>query len=195
MSASISWTDANGQLQLIAVDAVLSEQHSAEADVTEDPVESGAGVTDNIRAKSRTLSLEVFVSDNFKNDTGEVTFQLGRAARIYAWFESFERESTLLNVTLGEQSRNGFARTYTSMAVVSARTSRSVKESNGLTIALSLKEIRLVDSKIVAAQRAKEPKGKSKASTGDKKTSPVTPEARSTSTLKNIKDSLGGLFQ
>lgn len=46
------------------IDASLTETHTYEADVTSYPVESGATVTDNVRPKPVTVSVECVVSDS-----------------------------------------------------------------------------------------------------------------------------------
>ncbi len=46
-----------------AIDCVVSESHEAESDVTAFPVERGADVNDNVRRKSRKLTIEGIVSD------------------------------------------------------------------------------------------------------------------------------------
>lgn len=45
------------------VDAALREEHTFEADVTEHPVETGASITDHVRTKPPTISIEGIVSD------------------------------------------------------------------------------------------------------------------------------------
>ena len=46
-----------------AIDAVVSEDVSFDADVTEFPVESGASITDHVRVKPAVISLDGIVSD------------------------------------------------------------------------------------------------------------------------------------
>lgn len=45
------------------IDAVITEGHAHDADVTDHPVESGANLTDNIRSKPIVVTLECVVSD------------------------------------------------------------------------------------------------------------------------------------
>lgn len=166
---SISWLDS-GALQFIDVDATLSEAHNSEAEVTDEPVEAGANASDNVRAKPRTLALELFVADNYKVG-GAVAFELGRSERIFSWFERFEKDGTRLTITLG--GKFGFGRVYENMVVQSARVTRTAKERDCLTISATFKEIRIANSEIVAVQAAKDPKGKKKITGGDQNTKPV----------------------
>ncbi len=183
----ISWLDGSSP-QFIEVDATLSETHNSEAEVTEDPVEEGANATDNVRRKSRTLNLELFVADQYKSG-GALAFELGRAERVFGWLERFEKDGTRLTITLG--GKFGFGRVYENMVVQSARTTRTAKERDALTISAAFKEIRIASSEIVAAQTAKEPKGKKKITGGDQNTAPVGSEDDNRSLLYRGFNALG----
>lgn len=165
----ITWLDGSSP-QVITADATLSETHSSDAEVTEDPVEDGANASDNVRRKSRTVSAELFFSDQYKVG-GALAFELGRSERVLGWFERFEKDGTRLTISCG--GKFGFGRVYENMVVQSARTTRTNKERDSLTISVSFKEIRVANSEIVAAQSAKEPKGKKKITGGDQNTAPV----------------------
>jgi hypothetical protein len=170
--SALSWTDKSGALNVIVPDAMLSEAHASEADITEDPVEQGANVSDNIRPKPRPLNLELFVSDDVKIAGGVLISEPGRAERVYSQLEQCQADGSLLSVDLG--GVHSFSRSYSNMAVQAVRTTRTAKSMNALTISLVLKEIRIVSSEIVAAQTAKEPKGQPKINGGDKATKPAT---------------------
>lgn len=45
------------------VDVFVSEEHALDSDVTQYPVEDGSDITDNVRPKPRTITIEGFVSD------------------------------------------------------------------------------------------------------------------------------------
>lgn len=186
----ISWTDSAGVLQVLEPDATLSEQHAAEAEVTEDPVEQGANTTDNVRAKSQTLALEVFFADQYKGSTYKTSggatfdFELGRCERALSTFERLQREGQRVTVELG--GKFGFGRRYENMVIQSARAVRTSKERDSLTISLSLKQIRIVRSETVAAQVAKEAKCQPKVTKGDQGTKPVDPPDRYESNLFRI---------
>lgn len=53
----------NGSEAVILFDATLSEEHRAEAEITEHPVERGANVSDHIRPKLERLRLDVHVTN------------------------------------------------------------------------------------------------------------------------------------
>jgi hypothetical protein len=53
----------NGLTEVIVFDATTSESHTQDADVTENPVETGSAITDNVRAKPAQLKLETLVTD------------------------------------------------------------------------------------------------------------------------------------
>lgn len=169
----ISWTDEAGVFQVISVDATMSERHSADADVTEDPVEAGANATDNVRQKARTLALDIFVSDQ-QNVSGFVLTEVGRADKIFKQLETLQAKGQRLTINLG--GVNGFGRQYTEMVIVNASTTRTSKSGrDSLDITASFKKIVTVNSEIVAVQKAKEPKGKKKINGGDQNPKPASP--------------------
>lgn len=59
VGAFLSWDPD----QFLTFDAILDEQHTFAAKVTDHPVESGADVTDNVRTELARISLVVFVSN------------------------------------------------------------------------------------------------------------------------------------
>lgn len=61
--AYISWTPDGGELQALTFDAVVSQQISRTAIITEHPVEEGANIADHYRLQVDSASLEVYVSN------------------------------------------------------------------------------------------------------------------------------------
>lgn len=47
----------------VQIDVVISEQHDAQNEISAYPVEKGADITDHVRRKPRTVSLECVISD------------------------------------------------------------------------------------------------------------------------------------
>lgn len=59
----IQWTDAAGATGALEVDATMTRGWETAAEVSEFPVESGTDVTDNIRAKNGTITMEGVISN------------------------------------------------------------------------------------------------------------------------------------
>jgi hypothetical protein len=55
--------DAAGEHEIVVFDSVISEAHGFEIAIVDDPVETGASITDHAYAKPRQLQMEVAVSD------------------------------------------------------------------------------------------------------------------------------------
>ncbi len=58
-----SWAEASGKARSLELDASPSRQHTASAQVTEHPVETGNPVTDYIRPMPRRLTVEGFITN------------------------------------------------------------------------------------------------------------------------------------
>lgn len=58
-----SWVETSGKARSLALDASPTRQHTASAQVTEHPVETGNPVTDYIRPMPRRLSVEGFITN------------------------------------------------------------------------------------------------------------------------------------
>ena len=62
-TAYLAWTDAAGNPQVFVPDLVLEESWTGNATITENPVEIGANVTDNIRIELRKCALKFFLTN------------------------------------------------------------------------------------------------------------------------------------
>jgi hypothetical protein len=63
MSCVLSWTNADGSVDVVTLDVYDAETHGMPTEVTDFPVEDGPNVSDNIRRKPKTLTIEGYVSD------------------------------------------------------------------------------------------------------------------------------------
>lgn len=159
----ITYTLANGQAASITPDACVEEGHNGEADVTEDPVESGAPISDHTRAKNDAVTLQIVVSnspltqppDNMGGVTSAVqavqltptqsanllTFS-GNFDRVGAVFEELHRlknEGVICGVTLS-------LKTYDSMVLRSIDARRSAMQGNALYATLGFKRVRIAQT-------------------------------------------------
>lgn len=182
----LTWIE-NGRLQDLELDVTVSERHARESDVAEDPVEEGIAESDNVQVKSRMLQADVFVSNT---PTPDFTDN-GRAKRVLETLEGLQERGVRLDVAVGGKG-DGFGRFFTSMVVASISVTRLARESNGLTISLVFREVRVASSEIAPLQVAKEPKGQKKVNTGDQK---ATPTKRDESLVSEGIDRIKRVFQ
>lgn len=61
--AYLSWTDASGATATLIFDLVESEEWSRSSEVSQNPVEQGANITDNVRPQNRKCTLKVFATN------------------------------------------------------------------------------------------------------------------------------------
>jgi len=194
MATKLQFTFRDGNnLDTIILDATLTERHSYQADVTESPVEKGANVSDNIRAKPDVLSIEGFIADfPLANDGRSKTNSAGptaqnrppsvgeRSKNALAQLRRLQTEGVLITVSTAVTE-------YKSMCLQSCEVSRNSKLGAGIPVSLVLKQINQVETKRVQVVRAKENKGKPKVKEGKKdKQLPTTAEESKAAFAKDL---------
>lgn len=189
------------KIDTITLDASLSETHTADVEVTSHPVEQGAAITDHMRAKPRTITIEGIVTNTAMPDPGadaskatttEIRTPDGKVA-----YQS--RTPTVDQTRAGAAYRDLLAlragklvtvvtgiETFENMAITSINVPRDAKTGQALKFSITLQEITQVSS---ATTKIVEDKVKSKKDLG-KKTGTPTPDAtKNKSILKSVKDS------
>lgn len=181
-------------LEAIVMDATLSESHSHTADVTDYPVERGANISDNVRAKPVTLTVDGYVSD-FPLHTNVIqqftagafterpTEDLRRSQNVLDKLIKLKDKGTLIIVTTG-------ARTYQNMVVTSVQVNRDKTVINGLRLNIAMRSIELVDTQTVqikVEEKKAEPKRKDGPKTKKEASSQTTEKSKSA-----LKRFLGG---
>lgn len=145
--------------QSITIDATITENHSAEVDITENPVENGAKITDHIQPKADTLRLDAVFADfplgKQKDQGGK-----GRAVALYQQLKTLQKAATLFEV------RTGIER-YTSMAIKSMTPMRNKDTKGTVKFSIAFQHVILVDSQTVPVKLTKVAKAQPK-STGGK---------------------------
>lgn len=136
----------------IVVDATVQEEHKSSCDLTENPVEDGAKITDHVQLKPKELSIDGVISDtplgasfvqNFQNSSSSSGNSLSNSSR------SIDAYQQLLEL---QKSREPFTVTtglkqYTNMILVDLSVPRTVSTANAIHFKASMKEIRIVKSK------------------------------------------------
>ena len=187
MSLQISWsteaqsTNAEGENEvnttyhLLEFDAVLSEEHGAESDLTDHVVESGAAISDHKRPKPRTLQIDGLVTNTplgFPPPSGfgtraisaEVRKSVGSAkANVVVFSEEFDRvvdvAETLdrLRAEAIDLTIETVIRTYEDMQLVSVSAPR--KEAiDAVTFSLRFREVFRAETQTVEAPLPREPR-------------------------------------
>lgn len=124
-----------------AIDCIVSESHERESDVTSLPVEDGSNITDNIRPKNRTCSIEGIVSDtpagdlsserDVTQDDSVVTTQAACDTLESAWAQS---RTVVVETPF---------MTYPRMAIKSLTMPRDAKTGRALKFSVKFEEIRI----------------------------------------------------
>jgi hypothetical protein len=121
-----------GAEKLLLLDAMLNETHSRSSEVTENPVESGAPVSDNIQPHANRLTLTCLVSNSPLNvdDVRET-----RAAEIWADLEQVRVNKQVVSVVTTLD-------VYENMAIESLEVPRDSSKGDCLYFTIGLKQIR-----------------------------------------------------
>lgn len=135
---------------VLLIDATPSENHSHSLQVTEHPVEQGSDIADHARIKADVLTMDCYLSDGANP---------GKSSDLYERLRLLQDTSQLLTVITK-------LRTYESMILESISAPRSAREAGGLHVALTFKQIELVQNKTTVVTVTRDPITKKKVSTG-----------------------------
>ncbi len=157
-----------GSIGGFVMDVTVLEDHVMSNDVTEDPVEEGAPMTDHIRRRADMLTLQCAVTDH---PMGEMVTLRAKADAAKAAINSIAPVATTLDPygSVTEECRAYMTRlmedcepvvvvtsirTYDSMALVSFRESRSPGSGAGLMFTAELRKIRIVSNERTSSRVA-----------------------------------------
>lgn len=175
-AASLSYVMGNGDgiAQTLELDAIISQQHSFDADVTQHPVEKGAQPSDHIQPKAEVISLEAVIAEWRVGDPLPPLGVKPSPVRVPAAQKALLRiRDTGTLVTL-----RGADREVSNLAVSGLRMSFGAKGNNTLRFSCTLTQVRFVETRSAAIQkRTKTPKAKKKKDEGNKPTTPEEPPA------------------
>lgn len=214
MTTSITWELANGTIQAIDLDATVRQQHEASATATEHPVETGANVSDHVRANLDRVSLEVVVSnqpitvpktqmDGIGRASGGVTivdgvgFVLAKANTLV--FENdFDRVRTIYELLLDLQTSGTVVsvitslREYESMVLQRVSPVREASTGDALVATIEARQIRVVDSEVVEAPQPEQTRDAAPTNRGRQNTTAST-NVRDSSILSDLASGVFGL--
>jgi hypothetical protein len=155
----------------IPVDAVLSETHQGDADVTEHPVEKGGAVADHVRAKALTFTVEGIITNVPKDDDDQFdgSGDMERTNEAYARLEKMRANGEVVTVITGVAKYDGMVLTTLSYP-------RDSKTGDLFKFSATFKQIRIAESKFVriTKRESKIEKGKGKNNLGPQNPKPLT---------------------
>jgi hypothetical protein len=159
---SLTWTERDGSLRSLDVDAVLREGNTRTAEVTENPVERGADVADHIRPKTDTLTLEFIISNTpvrapqtnadgvsgttQKTNAGTVLVFSGEFDRVESVFQTLKRVE---DAGLKWQIFSGLT-VYTDFVLEQVQAERDQKSGSSVKFVCTFRFIRLVATRQVS---------------------------------------------
>lgn len=126
----------------MVVDAALREEHNFEADVSEHPVESGADITDHVRARPPIVSIEGIVSDTPLAESVIAARTAGETPSIETRARLFDIWSARKPITIETTVSQ-----YTSMVMQSFSITEDAETGEACRFRATFKQIRLVTNK------------------------------------------------
>lgn len=176
----------NGAADSIVFDATISESHTHDADVTENPVETGSAITDNVRAKPAQLKIETLITDYSITARGNgigAAPEAGRAQKVFDLLTLLKDEGIRIEVTTS-------ARSYTGMVIRSVTVPRDKAIAGALRFSIQMIEIRTVSSETTSVSlTVTDRKAQAKKQDGDKTGTPTDAATAKKSVFARVADS------
>lgn len=128
----------------LVFDAVFEENHEAELEVTDNPVETGVVVSDHAYMKPLRLTLSAGVSDTPLYVPAEDPFQsdAGRSKRAFEVLTELQKKAEPFDVQTG-------LKLYKNMICTSIRTSQDKDTSGALVFTAEIREVIIVYTQVV----------------------------------------------
>lgn len=163
---------------ILAFDVVTQEIHTMKNSITEHPVEKGANVTDHVRAEVDNITLDVFVSNSpikrierlhqgdESGDTSTLDLGNGRSASVYTQDNPVDNVSEMFRALRALRDTAELVHVitplwdYADMVIREVSVPRTSAEGNGAKMTIDLKQVRLVEVRLVPAPIPTEPRGK-----------------------------------
>lgn len=163
MTRALVYYLEGNDLKLVAADAVMREGTTSSSEVTDNPVEEGANVTDNVRDKDDRLTLELTITNtpidvpasHMSGVTG-TTRDDGKGAVVLQFTGEFNRRRAVYDDLQRVRklalrfSIETDLRDYEDFVIESISGDRDATSGSGVKITLQMKRIRFVTTRIVA---------------------------------------------
>ncbi len=208
----IKWSENNGPEQTLDFDCSVNEGYESAAEVTEHAVERGANVTDHVRPKNDTISLECVITntpldnptfglDGATGSVGSHSLEVGgkkfnaqtwgfsqafdRVARADTQLRALKSAGQVLTVIAHGSHPARIVRTISDAVITRYKWDRAAESGNSLMITLELSRIRIATTQRVDAV----PRRRSGRQQQARGTQPAVQEDRSV--LAGAADALG----
>jgi hypothetical protein len=171
----------------LTVDCSVSETHTFENELTENPVERGAAVVDHRRSKPNGVTIVGIVSNTpIKQEDREADGANQRAEAAFTRLLELREAGELFTVKTKR-------RTYNNMAIVSLVVPADASIGDALQFSVTFREIRVVDSKTVKLKTSTN-KGKKKQEKGKETGKEVTDQQQKKTWLEGGIEAAESLF-
>lgn len=180
--ADVIFTDDDGRLIALQLDATPEEIHRASAHATENEVERGVAVVDHVRPERRVLTLNVVISDT-PLDAGDR--ELTRTRDVWAQLIDARDRALLAQITTRLE-------TYEDMVLVEAETTRTSADGTWIRAQLTFAEIRRVSTELVDDPTPTRPRDRSQENLGPQATEDAS-ERQESFAHRGLRD-LGNAF-
>jgi len=169
MALELTWAEVDGEVKTLDVDALMREGNTGTSELTENPIELGADVTDHIRDKSDALTLEFVITNtplrvptsHMQGITGSVRKVDTKNGNVVALaFDSqFDRVKAVYD-DLSRVRKAGLlwriespVRVYEDFLIETLAYARDNKTGDAATFILGMKRARFVSTRVVAIPR------------------------------------------
>lgn len=178
MPVSIIYTNGNA-LDTLTFDATIEETHTATAQVTRHPIETGATVADHVIQDPDGLQLEALFVDQPLPGRNRTQGAQGRARELHDALLRIKATGTVVEVRTS-------IRSYARMIVESVKTPRNKKTKNAVRLSISLSTVTFADSQTVALAKTKLTSAQSKVNDGKQTGTTATDSERRRSWAKQF---------
>jgi hypothetical protein len=162
---------------VVAFDIVVSESHTSDLEITDNPVETGVVVSDHAFAKPDTLELVLMVSDTLLTpalNPDPFSSIISRAATGWNWLKGLQKSAVPFEVQTGLQL-------YQNQLIGRLSAMQDKDKAGVLIVTASLREVQIVSTQTVTFPPRKAGKTTRQASApvdqGNVATTPVTAQS------------------
>lgn len=196
---SLVFKTTKARIGSIELDASVTEEHSAEVEVTDHPVETGSSISDHARPRSEVLRIEGLVTNSPLPTSADVPatytragqtvtsssrFYETRAGQAYADLKAMKDSGQLLTVVTA-------LRSYDNMVIQTLNVPRDATSGQALRFSAVLKQIRIVSNKSVNVVQV----AKKKKDQGTVTPKPTPAPVDNRTMFKELAQKLGSMLQ
>lgn len=175
----------------ITIDASVEETHESSADLTENPVEEGAKITDHVQLKPNTLTINGVISDTpitfalldditgIVNTVGRFLGKTSRSVDAYNKLVELQKTREPFKVVTG-------LKVYSNMILTNLSVNRTASTANAIHFTATMQEIRIAKTSTTGLSESIAPDAKDIASKTKDAGSKVSDTAKGTIAGANV---------